>query len=406
MTTSGSLLQGVLLIVIVLLSGACTQQYSFDPQQYSFETVSIDSSDVQIITSDPTNSTATCTVSDEPILVVGDDEEDEHQIFSSVRGAGRLSDGSIVVSDRRSAEIRIFDETGQHLRTMGRGGRGPGEFQNPFLLWVTKGDTIWVGDYRPWRYNLFTADGEFVRQVGLEPAYVNPSTPGGGVLDNGYSVNTILRRVGGSDFMVADTLIVEVHDPMGRLDGSLARMHVPPYGTLSEGSNFILRPLFSSRGTVDARGSTIALAHGSKPEVRILDSDFNLKTIIRWIDPPRKVTGGDIRAWHEDYRNARRSSSWNEMDDDMVSQDRPIVDFFPALSWVKIGLDGRVWVRQYDRPREDRGWLAFNRDGEFVCHMATLPGPLEEFGDDYVLLLGESESGAETVRLHRLSGPL
>ena len=87
----------------------------------------------------------------------------------------------------------------------------------------------------------------------------------------------------------------------------------------------------------------------------------------------------------------------------MVSQDRPVADFFPALSWVIIGRDGRIWVRQYDRPREDRGWLAFDSDGEFVCHMARLPASVEEFGEDYVILLGESEFGAETVQVHSLS---
>ena len=399
MTRSGSLLQRVLFFVIVL-------PFSAYAQQDSFKAVNIDSSNVQIVSSDPANSTAICTVGDEPILVIGDNEEDEYQIFSSIRGAGRLSDGSVAVADLTSAEIRIFDEAGQHLRSMGRRGNGPGEFKNPFILWVAKGDTIWVGDYRPWRYNLFTSKGEFVRQVGLKPAYGNPSSAGGGVLDNGFTVNTIRKSAGEADFTVDDTLIVEVHDPTGTLEGSIVRMPNRPARRLREGSFFIVSPLFSSRAMVDARGETIALAHGSKPEVQILDSNLNPKTIIRWIDPPREVKRNDIRASRQNYRNARDPSRWNETDDDMMSPDRPVADFFPALSWIKIGRDGRIWVRQYDRPGEDRGWLAFNGDGEFVCHMATLPASLEEIGEDYVLLRGESESGAETVQLHRLSRPL
>ncbi|MXX96803.1 MAG: hypothetical protein F4065_08710 [Rhodothermaceae bacterium] len=398
MTTSGSLLQRVLLIVIVL-------PFSAYAQQDSFKAVNIDSSKVQIKTSDPANSTATCTVSDEPILVIGDNEEDEYQIFSSIRGTGRLSDGSIAVADRTSAEIRIFDEAGQHLRSMGRRGNGPGEFKNPFILWVAEGDTIWVGDYRPWRYKLFTSKGDFIRQVSLEPEYLNPSSAGGGVLDNGFTVNTIRKGVRGADFTVDDTLIVEVHDPRGTLKGSLVRMPNRPARPLREGALFMVSPLFSSWAMVDARGETIALAHGSKPEVQILDSNLNLKTIIRWIDPPREVKRNDIRASRQNYRNARDPSRWGESDDDMVSRDRPVADFFPALSRVEVGRDGWIWVRKYNRPGEDGGWLAFNGDGEFVCHMATLPGSPDEFGEDYVLLLGESESGAETVQLHRLSRP-
>ena len=80
----------------------------------------IDSAGVRIAESDPSSSDATCTISEEPILVIGDDETDERQWFSYVRGAGRLSDGSIVAVDRGSAQIRVYDPDGRHLRTDGQ----------------------------------------------------------------------------------------------------------------------------------------------------------------------------------------------------------------------------------------------------------------------------------------------
>ena len=69
------------------------------------------------------------------------------------------------------------------------------------------------------------------------------------------------------------------------------------------------------------------------------------------------------------------------------------------------GRDGRVWVRQYDRPREDRAWLGFSPAGDFLCHLAPLPGGVTEFGAGHVLLQGESEMGIPTVRLYRLDVP-
>lgn len=198
------------------------------------------------------------------------------------------------------------------------------------------------------------------------PEYLNPSSAGGGVLDNGYRVYTIRKSVREADFTVDNTLVVEVHDPMGILEGGLVRMPSQPYRSLRERSSFIVPPLFSSWAMVDARGESIALTQGCKPEVRILDSAFNLEAIIRWLDPFRKVTGNDIRDWRDNYRNARDTCQWDDSDDDVVSRDRPVAEFFPALSWVWIGRDGKIWVRQYNRPEADRGWLVFNGDGEFV----------------------------------------
>ena len=370
-------------------------------------TISIDNAGVQIVNSDPTSSDATCTISEEPVLVIGEEEEDERHWFSYIRGMGRLSDGSVAAVDRATAEIRIYDEAGRHLRSMGRHGEGPGEFNDPYMLWITAGDTLWVGDNSPWRYNLFTAQGEFVRQVNFTPVF--PYAPqAAGVLDNGYTVNPRSKSASREDFSVPDTLIVQIHDPGGQLVGSLARMPDRTSGVVSEAPDLWLFPLFQSFAEFDARGSTIVLAHGRDTELRILDDEFNLRTIVRWFEPDREVTRADVRAWREDYTEGRTqfaSTDWTRFDDARLSDERPVADLFPAISHLMLGRDGRVWVEQYDRPREDRGWLAFGPDGEFLCHLAQLPGDVREFGADYVLLLHETELGIQTVHMYRLDHP-
>ena len=412
-----------LFFAFLLLCSACARQAPFDVAgtdssdvklvptgNAEFSVLTGDSSDVNIVTSDPANSDATCTISEKPVLTIGADDEDVNQMFTTIRGMGRLSDGSVVVVDRRSAEVRIFGETGQHLRTMGgEHGEAPGEFLNPFLLWITSGDTLWVGDYRPWRYNVFTARGEFVRRVSLDPPYLNPSRAGG-VLDNGYSVNARESRAYREDFSALDTMEVEIHDPGGRLVGTIARIPHGSLGQVSEAEdNFWLHPLYQASAEVDALGSTVVLGHGSKPEVRVLDEEFNLRMIIRWSEPERKVLRADVRAYRRDYRERYYRPlflGWDRNDEAMISPERPVAAVFPVMSSVRIGRDGRIWIRLYDRPREDRGWLAFDADGRFTCHMANLPGGVREFGADYVLLLHEDERGLETLQMYELEIPV
>ena len=91
--------------------------------------------------------------------------------FYSLRGMARLSDGSVAVIDRRDQRVRIFSETGEFLRSMGGRGEGPGEFRNPWFLWALPGDTLWVGDYRPQRFNVCSPDGDFLRLVTPDPHY-------------------------------------------------------------------------------------------------------------------------------------------------------------------------------------------------------------------------------------------
>lgn len=401
-----------LVVALVLLLSACSRQAA-DPSsedqetEYHYEptvTIPIDSSNVRIVNADVLRSDRICTVSEEPITVIGDNEDDESHFFSLVRGLGRLSNGSVVALNRREPVLRIFDARGTHLRSIGANGDAPGEFANAYILWVTSADTIYAGDYRPWRYNVFTAEGEFVRQVRLSPDYLNPSGAGG-VLDNGYTVNERTERPPVRDFTVADTMIVEVHDSTGKLVGSLAKIPDARFGNVKEAEPYyFLRPLFESYAAVDARGSTIALAQGSKAEVRVLDDELNLKTIIRWLDPARKVTSAHIRTWREEYlenepRGARNAAA--------LSSDRPVAEYFPILTSVQVGRDGRIWIRLYSRsrPKEERGWLAFDSKGDFSCRIDGFPGVPYEIGADYVLLLHEPDKAEETIRVYGLTSP-
>lgn len=297
---------------------------------------------------------------------------------------------------------------------MGRHGEGPGEFQDPFVLWVLPGDTIWVGDYRPYRFVVFTAEGEWVRNVTLDPIYPNPSRAGG-VLDNGVSVNSIERRPRGRDFTKPDTTVVEVHGRNGNRVGVLSRLPTRRLGPApdTEANNYYIGVLFDPLAPVDARERTIALAHTATPEVRLLDEAFNLRSIVRWRVPDQAVTPGDVRTWREEYVR-RRSTGANIWDDDydgpMISPARPVADVMPAISNVQVGRDGRLWVWPYRQPGAGpTRVMAFSRDGEFLCHLER-PGEAAgfsvwEFGADYALGVSASDLGIETVVIHELRLP-
>lgn len=367
-----------------------------------------DSADVRIVTSDPLSSDATCRASEEPILRVGDAEDDEDQWFSTIRGMGLLSDGSVAAIDRSSREVRVFGADGQHLVSMGRSGEGPGEFRSAWFLWALPGDTLWVGDYRPWRYNVFTRDGQFVRAVQMTPVYANPSRAGG-VLRNGTSVNTRTTYVSRRNFTVPDTLIVEAHDTDGRLITTLARVPnmVEGMTAKSEAANLVLNPLFAVGAFADAIGSTIAVGHGSDTEVRLFDDELRLRRIVRWSEPSRGVTAADVSAWRESYvesRGGRDSERWSQFDEATIDSDRPVADEFPAFSSMMLGTDGRLWVAPYRKPgQEPRRWMAFEPDGTFSCHLERVPLSIHEIGADYVLGVQTNELDIPTVVMYRLS---
>ena len=363
--------------------------------------IAVDSAGVRVVVSDPSMSDATCALGEEPLLVVGDREDDPAHLFGRVVGAARLSDGSVAVVDPTVDQVRLFDKTGEHLRSLGRLGEGPGEFKNAWLVWVRPGDTLWVGDYRPWRYNVFAADGAWSRAVALDPMYTNPSR-GGGVLPNGTLVAARRTRLSDASFDTPDTLVVEAHDPDGKLVGVLARLPHRRRGQLRDSSwpDLFVDPIFDSRASVSARGDHIAMGTSSEAEVRVLDSEYRLTTIVRWNAGDRSVSGADVDAYREEYR-AREAwrSQPTRLDGPMLSPRRPVADQFPAFNDLLMGNAGHLFVFSYPRPGRPRaGAMVFAPTGEFMCRLPPLPGyTLWEAGTDYLLLVHLDELDVATV---------
>ena len=381
----------------------------YDAQAAQIPTLEIDSAGVRTVTIDPFASEALCSLREEPTFYVGDSEESDEQWFTRVLGVARLSDGSVAVADDYSMEVRIFDPSGAHVRSMGREGEGPGEFKRLWQMWRLPGDTLWVGDYRPWRYQVYASTGEWIRTVTMDPIYANPSRAGG-VLANGVSINARDERAGRRNFRTPDRQHVEAHAPDGKLMGIVASVRGRTFGQVDDGTlNYYLSPWYDSSPSIDAEARTIVIANGRDPEVRVLDDEMRLRLVIRWDDPGAKVTSAHIRAAREaERRRALENGEISQFEDANLSPRRPAADVLPAVSSVKAGLDGSVWVYRYRKPGETGPRLmGFDPDGDFVCHLVSGKSgfSIREFGADYVLGVHTNELGVQHVAMYDLERP-
>lgn len=104
----------------------------------------------------------------EPRLIVGVSDGDPGQMFHLVMSARRLGDGSIVIADGGSRQVRRFAGTGEMLWRAGRRGRGPGEFEGAPRLLAWPGDSVVAYDPTLHRELVLSPEGELVRTRQLE----------------------------------------------------------------------------------------------------------------------------------------------------------------------------------------------------------------------------------------------
>lgn len=95
----------------------------------------------------------------EPLFTLGSAGEGSEG-FGAVVSILADSAGNAYVADRNAAEIRVFDSTGAHVRTIGRRGRGPGEIQDLYsIAWLS--GALAVLDPGNGRLGLFERDGRW-----------------------------------------------------------------------------------------------------------------------------------------------------------------------------------------------------------------------------------------------------
>ena len=84
----------------------------------------------------------------------------DDEIFFGTLGAVRSdSDGNVYVLDSQLSEVQVYAPDGEHLRTIGREGDGPGEMRAPADLFITSDGVINAMQSMPGRIVRLTPDG-------------------------------------------------------------------------------------------------------------------------------------------------------------------------------------------------------------------------------------------------------
>ena len=291
-----------------------------------------------------------------PEFVVGDRPDDPaHELFR-VRSAALLPDGNLAIASQGSADIRIFDSTGQHLRTFGRQGGCPGEFE--FLAgMLTSGDTLYAFDLRQQRITTFMASGDL---LGTTPL---PFTRAGSIgrLSDGSFVSTTFvgglprRPVG----VQRDSTPIEIIRASGARD---TVVDVTAFEWYSLGDNGVPIGLpLGGRTFVAASGDRITVVVADQRDVRQFGSDTRLEQIIRTGRERKALTDEDWE-WAKtiylaDYQNDRRPEAeerWERV---------PRPDFSPVFRGVLASADGDIWLRAFTTDPAGGIWLVVGSDG-------------------------------------------
>ncbi len=398
---------------IVLLSLACAAgEPATDP------IVVRDSAGIAIVENDLRQLDATCSLGATPTVSIGVEDGSEEYLLEGIQGARRLSDGRIALGNQSTWQVRWYSPEGQYIRSAGRQGEGPGEFTGPYTLHLRPGDTVYAGNSQSFRLLVFGPEGRYVRTIRPDPVVPDPRSIG--VLANGLIMlgfDEPVRRPEKAGEFVPAFRTVQLYAADGRLIDTIARLPHGSTGKLLEGSTFSTNRMFESYSHSAAGDSVIVLGHGAEREIRVLAVDANggVRTVrlIRWTGESADVTDEDVAR-----ERAREKAEYDRLDpriqqmikggyETQTHPSRPIADMMPSMNGIRIGTDGRLWVRQFQPPADTtaRKWIAFARDGRFDCALRAPNYGVEQIGPDFMLVTDRDSLGVQRVKQFTLSRP-
>ena len=90
-------------------------------------------------------------------------EADSAHLVWHILDVAALSDGRVALLSYGEKKVLLFESSGTFVTSIGRVGRGPGEYRNPVQLQVLPGDTIVVWDFMFGPVSYFDPSGRFLK---------------------------------------------------------------------------------------------------------------------------------------------------------------------------------------------------------------------------------------------------
>jgi hypothetical protein len=101
-------------------------------------------------------------------LNIGIEEGDEDYILNRPQDVKVSDNGTIYILDWGDVNIKVYDKNGKHLRTIGRKGQGPCEFDTPCQFDIGSDGNIYLLDSRNARVEIVDTNGVYINGFRLE----------------------------------------------------------------------------------------------------------------------------------------------------------------------------------------------------------------------------------------------
>jgi len=275
-------------------------------------------------------------------LSIGEAEGSEEYMFSRIRDIAVDDRGYIYALDLKARHVKVYNEKGEYVRIIGKGGQGPGEFRIPFFILISPSKELVVTGMRKVSY--FKLDGEFIRSQNLSTQNIAQ-----------LKFDKFGDPIGTCILSSEENPRIELRKFNLEFETKFAIDSSPISRTRSTGFN----PFDPVLRWDMIRGEHIVCGYGGEGYIlKIYDLEGKLIKSIHKDYDPAEVTDRDIEV--EMQRHGIDSREF-------ISAP----EFKPPFRWIDADEEGRIFAQSWELIPESEGYYydVFDTDGKYLLRV-------------------------------------
>lgn len=333
-----------------------------------------DSAGVEIVSNSGPDRPLEWTV--EPVLTLGGADEGPEAFFGvSSAGIDVDDDGNLYILDSGNHRVLIFDPEGNHLRTMGRQGSGPGEFEFGYRLAVAGDGSAAVHDFSKQGLVRYAPDGSAVEEWEVPGMNGDFELMEEGVIGVfGGGIGSAMSEEGPADSISRRLLLLDGLGEANPEDTTLiADLRMAQTADVSFPDCPIrlsgMSPLLEPELVWAAGEQEVAVNAGAQYVIDVYRGGAAARSIRREL-PLRPVTTELAGIAAGDTMRISFGSGGCEIPPEDVAEARGFADVVPSIRRLAVAPDGMIWADRSMTGDSIAQIDVFGSDGEYL---GTLP---------------------------------
>lgn len=277
-------------------------------------------------------------------LSIGMSEGPKDYILNLILSFSADDEGNIFILDMKPYRVKVYDKEGKYVRSIGREGQGPGEFQGPKNIQFTDQNELMICDSGRTAILFFSVEGQFLREI--KSQMLNSA---------GYTLFDSQGNIYLNKFPIREPLY------------KLLKIF-PPY----KNSEIVTSFPDSKKRTVPPIRIRFSLLPGdrliwgiqSEYEFHICDSNGTTIKRIRKDHPAVRVS--------EDYKE----KYFERLPSSFSKKSQNFSQHFPAFDQFFVDDEGRLFVKTYVKLKGTDKYMidVFDSEGRYLCQTALKVG--------------------------------